>query len=267
MNYSTSNLFNMPIKISWKLAVLSAIALTGIIFVFLQAPIPQSQEYHHFADDRELFGIPNFWNVISNLPFIITGLWGILFLLGQKTNNRPDTAKFVFFSGILLTAFGSVWYHLHPDNQTMVWDRLPMTIAFMAFFSIIISECIDEQTGRKLLFALLFLGLLSVCYWQLTESRGHGDLRFYFLVQFLPMVLIPLMLLLFKPKEIPALCFWLVLLAYVVAKVFETADVEVYTSTGSISGHSVKHVIAAVAPFIFLLGLKRVRFKKGNVLT
>lgn len=247
----------MPLKLSWKHVTLIGVACIVIVLVFLSDPIPQSQEYHLFADDRTLLGIPNFWNVISNLPFVITGLLGIVFLLRKQSRRIPDIGSLVFFTGILLTAFGSVWYHLHPDNNTMVWDRLPMTIAFMAFFSIIIRECMDEDTGKKVLFPLLFMGLLSVCYWQLTESRDHGDLRFYFLVQFLPMILIPLILLLFKAKGRSTVYFWLVLLAYVIAKVFETEDVELYMATGSISGHSIKHVIAALAPLIYLICLKK----------
>lgn len=246
----------MSLKISWKHVLLAAVSLVGIILVFMQAPIPQSQEYHHFADDQQLFGIPNFRNVMSNVPFVIAGIWGIVFLLRKQRSANLDTGSLVFFFGILFTAFGSVWYHLHPDNETMVWDRLPMTIAFMAFFSVLIRECLDTETGKKLLWPLLFLGLLSVCYWQMTEQRGQGDLRFYFLVQFLPMFLIPLILLLFKSRGLPKVYFWLVLLAYVIAKVFEIKDAEVFDATG-ISGHTIKHLMAVIAPLIYLAGLKK----------
>lgn len=253
----------MSLKISWKHVLLAAVSLTGIILVLMQAPIPQSQEYHHFADEQQLFGIPHFRNVMSNVPFIIAGTWGIVFLLRTRKPSNLDTGSLVFFFGILLTAFGSVWYHLHPDNHTMVWDRLPMTIAFMAFFSVLIRECLDAQTGNKLLWPLLFLGLLSVCYWQMTEQRGQGDLRFYFLVQFLPMCLIPLILLLFKSRGLPNVYFWLVLLAYVIAKVFELKDAEVFDATG-ISGHTIKHLVAAIAPLIYLAGLKSRRPSKTH---
>jgi hypothetical protein len=239
-----------------KYALLAAIALAGITLALLKDPIPQSAEYHRFTDDRNLCSIPNFWNVMSNLPFVIIGISGIAFLLRKRKEATLDAGSLAFFSGILLTGFGSVWYHLHPDNHTLIWDRLPMTIAFMAFFSVIIRECVHTETGKKLLWPLLFLGVLSVYYWQMTESRGQGDLRFYFLVQFLPMLLIPVILLLFKSRGLPKIYFWLVLLAYVIAKVFEIKDAELFHSTG-MSGHTIKHLMAAVAPLIFLVGLRK----------
>jgi hypothetical protein len=247
----------MPLNISWKHATLLGVACFGIIFVFLSAPISQSQAYHHFADDRNFYGIPNFWNVVSNVPFMMVGAWGMVCLLRKRNRSAVDIGSLTFFAGILLTAFGSIWYHLHPYNHTMVWDRLPMTIAFMAFFSIVIRECMDKKIGKNVLFLLLFIGMLSVWYWHLTENRGHGDLRFYLLVQFLPMVLIPLILLLFKAEGRSSRYFWLILIAYVIAKVFESADAEVFTATGSISGHSIKHAVAALAPLIYLLFLSK----------
>lgn len=240
---------------SFKYSLLAAIALAGIILALSKEPIPQAPHYHGFADSRSLYGIPNFWNVMSNLPFVIIGLSGIIFLIRKRRERLCDTGSLAFFAGIFLTGFGSVWYHLHPDNHTLIWDRLPMTIAFMAFFSITIRECLHVETGKRMLWPLLFLGMLSVYYWQLTESGGHGDLRFYFLVQFLPMLLIPLILLLFRSHGLPKLYFWLVLLAYVMAKILEMNDAEVFQLAG-ISGHTIKHLMASVAPLLFLLGLR-----------
>ena len=47
--------------------------LYGLMFVSLIALLPlppllQNQDYHQFADQRELFGIPNFWNVSRICP-------------------------------------------------------------------------------------------------------------------------------------------------------------------------------------------------------
>src|SRR5258708_1963065 len=110
--------------------------------MLIQARFPQDSRYHNFADQRHLLGIPNFWNVISNAPFLVVGvlgLWALLF--GRPTGILPELkAGYVaFFLGTALVAFGSSYYHLRPDNETLFWDRLPMTIAFMSFFAVVIA--------------------------------------------------------------------------------------------------------------------------------
>ncbi len=253
----------MFLKTPFRYALLGGISLAAAVLVLLRDPLPQDPHYHCFADGRALCGIPNFWNVVSNLPFLVVGLSGSMVLLRKGKGEGRDAGSLVFFLGILLTGFGSVWYHLHPDNHTLIWDRLPMTVAFMAFFSVIIRECMHEETGKNMLWPLLFLGMLSVYYWQMTERRGQGDLRFYLLVQFLPMLLMPLILLLFNKKGFPKMYFWLVLLAYVIAKAFELKDAELFQVAG-ISGHTIKHLMAAVAPLIFLAGLLFSKNREAN---
>lgn len=243
-----------------RLYVLLALLAAGIFGAFLSEPLAQSPAYHHFADARTLCAIPNFWNVVSNLPFLVFGLLG----LGQIAFKRPQgmflaltLAYLVFYTGIFFTGFGSAYYHLNPSNETLFWDRLPMTVAFMAFFSIVVGEFISLPAARKLLLPLLLTGIASVVYWHFSEKNGHGDLRFYLLVQFLPIVLIPLILLLFRRKTDTNFYPWLVIFTYLVAKLFETYDHQFFALTGHLSGHTVKHLAAALAPFLFLLGLLR----------
>jgi hypothetical protein len=229
-----------------RLALLAALSLVALVALWLQGPIPQHPAYHRFADTRTLLGIPNFWNVASNLPFLLFGLWGLarvargpLDALAQA--QRP--AWLVFFLGATVVGFGSGAYHLHPDNATLVWDRLPMTLAFMALFALLIGEHLDVRWGRRLLWPLLVVGLASVLWWKLTEARGHGDLRPYAAVQFLPLILIPGLLLAFpKPGRGP---LWLVLALYVLAKALEHWDAAILAATGVTGGHAIKHVAAA----------------------
>jgi len=186
-----------------RLKIILAIIVTTIIAIFNIEPITQNPAYHHFADQRRILHIANFFNVLSNLPFVIIGIMGIrLVALRQATGGLAELQAMylVFFIGVFLTGFGSAYYHFQPDNQTLVWDRLPMTIAFMALFSAIIGEYISVQLAQKLFVPLLILGITSVIYWHLTELDGHGDLRAYLLVQFLPILLVPLILLLFESK-------------------------------------------------------------------
>jgi hypothetical protein len=236
--------------------LLLGIALVGTLAVIAYGPIPQPPGYHAFADQRRIFGIANFWNVASNLPFLAVGLAGLLALRGRPTRGvlpalRP--AYFVFFLGTILVAFGSGYYHLAPSDESLAWDRLPMTISFMAFFPILVGEQIRPELGARLLLPLLMTGVLSVIYWRIT-----GDLRPYVLVQFLPIVLAPLLLLLFSSALTRVWLLWMVLAAYAVAKLLEMFDAPIFRFLHGLSGHSLKHVVAAVGTcFVLLAATKR----------
>jgi hypothetical protein len=247
----------------YKLAGLVGFTLLAITVVFFLPPIPQDPAYHDFVDQRTLYGVPNFWNVASNLPFVIAGLLGLLLLNRRQTvdGGLPElySAYQVFFVGVLLTGFGSAWYHLSPTNETLVWDRLPMTLAFMAFFSMVLGENLSPGLGKRLLWPLLLVGVLSIVYWHITESAGHGDLRPYGLVQFLPMVLIPVILLTFRSRLSGAAFLWAMVGSYVVSKLAEYYDAEIYAAIGSLSGHSVKHIIAAGGTLFIYYALRRRR--------
>ena len=241
-----------------KKHLLLAVSLIGICSLYFIGPIPQDTCYHNFSDNKMLFGITNFWNVISNIPFFIIGALGMIYTIKEmKTSNPLFWNCFIFFLGIFLTAMGSGYYHLNPTNKTLVWDRLPMTISFMAFFSIIIGDCITITAGKKSLLPFLSIGFLSIIYWQLTEQRGACDLRFYALVQFLPIMLMPIILLLHKSKLNIKTYYWLILLVYAIAKVFEANDNEVFRNLHLISGHTIKHIVASIAPLLFFCALKK----------
>lgn len=230
--------------------LLLALALAMTVAVFAQAPIRQSLAYHAFADARTLLGVPNFWNVASNLPFLAVGLAGLAWLPANLPSIdrvlRPAYAT--LFLGVALVALGSGGYHLHPDNASLVWDRLPMTLAFMAFFAIVLGEHVALRLGGLALLPLLAAGVASVLYWRATD-----DLRPYALVQFLPVLLIPLLLLLYPRKGSGAL--WIALGCYVLAKGLEQFDAAVYAALGrAISGHSLKHLAAAAGMYALLAG-------------
>lgn len=165
--------------------------------------------------------------------------------------------SFVFFLGIFFTGIGSSYYHFCPTNQTILWDRLPMTISFMSFFSIVIGEFICVRTGKKILLPLVIVGLMSVFYWQISESRGNGDLRFYAVIQFLPIILIPIIILFYGNDTNRKNYFWLILIFYAIAKLFEATDEFVFNLNHFISGHSLKHFTAAVGPLLFLIVLSK----------
>lgn len=246
---------NYPLK---KHHVLLFISFFGILITLFIAPIAQNPSYHAFADQRASMSIPNFWNIISNIPFLFVGIFGVFLILKNNKRIDPQQVKlvFTFFVGVFLTGIGSVYYHHNPSNETLFWDRLPMTISFMAFFAIVISEFISVKIGARLFIPLLISGILSLLYWQFTESNGVGDLRLYILVQFLPIVLITVILILYKNHN-KSVLYYLILSTYLLAKFFELNDGLIFSTSHIISGHSIKHIIAAIAPLLFLFGLTK----------
>ena len=231
-------------------ACLAAIAAGVLLFV---PPVHQDESYHLFADQRTILGIPNFWNVISNLGFLAIGLWGLRALGSRQAFGQQweRVAYGVLLAGVVLTAFGSAYYHLHPDSGTLVWDRLPMTLSFLSLFTTTIGERIDSRLGRMLLAPLLVMGVLSVVYWKAT-----GDLRPYGLVQFLPLLAIPAMLLWLPPRYTGSGWIWAMAGFYALAKVVELWDAPIgaVVATG---GHPWKHLFAAAAIACYVTGVER----------
>lgn len=152
-----------------------------------------------------------------------------------------------FAIGLILTAIGSAYYHLAPDNSRLVWDRLPMTIVFMSYVSALISERINIYLGLGLWPILLGMGFYSVLFWYASELRGVGDLRFYIGVQAFTLLVTLVMLAVPSPYNRT----WdlaIVLLFYVLAGLFELFDHQIYKLNGGmIGGHTLKHVAGAIS--------------------
>jgi hypothetical protein len=222
--------------------------------LFILPPIPQDVHYHNFADVQTFLGIPNFMNVVSNFPFILIGIYGLIKIAAIQQPVFPKSALVVFFIAVFFTGIGSAYYHWHPDNNTLLWDRLPMTITFMSLLSAIVSLHMEEWSGKMVLYPLLLAGVGSVLYWYITELNGKGDLRPYVLVQFYPMLFIPLILFLYPVKGTGIKLLLPMIGFYAVAKYVEYADHVLYSYVGWISGHTVKHLFAALAtvPVLFV---------------
>ena len=250
---------------NWRLMLVMALSVPILVWVAAMDPVPQPVEYHQFADQRTLVGIPHFWNVVSNLPFAVVGLLGCWWLMrgGRASAAFVDpserTAYLVFFAGDILTCFGSAWYHAAPSNDTLVWDRLFMSLMLGSIFAIVVTEFINPRVGRRMLVPMVVLGVGSVLYWAYSESVGRGDLRLYLLVQFYPMLAIPVTMMLFESRYTHSSMFWVLWGLYGLAKVAELGDARIFEWTGIWSGHTVKHLIAASASFVPLYSLQRRR--------
>ena len=234
------------VRVSWRLWILATVIAGGVVGAFWLSPIAQDPTYHEFSDRRALAGIPNFWNVFSNLPFVLVGAFGLTRAF-DLSRSASRTAYLILCIGVIFVGFGSAYYHYGPSTSTLLWDRLPMAVAFMALFSLVVSDRVSERLGGVMLWPLIFAGVASVGYWYWSELQGRGDLRAYGVVQFLPVVLIPLMLLLYRGQGLSAPLLWGTLVMYALAKSAEHFDQIIYESIRFLSGHSLKHLLAAIA--------------------
>src|SRR5271167_2097985 len=234
----------MPLTPKSSAALLvGATAVVGIA-ACLAPRVAQPLSYHQFADHRSWLGIANFGDVASNLPFAVAGIWGIWVLWRGSVDFVDVRERWpygILFAGLILTALGSGYYHLAPDNERLVWDRLPMTLGFMSLVAAIIMERISLKAGLVLLPVLLVVGIASVVQWHWSEVRGAGDLRFYAAVQVYAVVVI-LLALEMAPRYTRTYDLAIVGGFYVLAKILETWDGSVFSLGHLVSGHTLKHL-------------------------
>lgn len=231
-----------------KFALVLAALFAALV---LEAPIEQVPGYHDFADTRTLLGIPNFWNLVSNAPLLVAGLLGIG-LLARRPAAVAGIEWLVCFAGTALAALGSSYYHAAPDDAALVWDRLPIGIAFAGFFCALVSEYLDARAGRRLLAPALALAIGSILWW-----RSSGDLSLWIFVQAGPLLAIVLVLALFPGAARDRRWLASALACYAAAKLFELGDREAMGWTaGAVSGHVLKHLLAAAGVLCFYAMLK-----------
>lgn len=236
-------------KRTWAIVALSVLAVAAAL---LLPPSPQPPAYHDFADARRMFGVANFLDVTSNAAFLLVGIAGLIVAYRPRTRFRIGLERVlyaVFFAGVLLTAIGSVYYHLSPDNETLFWDRLPMTVAFMALIAAQVAERIDLRAGLLLLVPLLLLGVWSVLHWRATERAGAGNVIPYVVLQ--AYAVVALLVVAMTPSHYTrgADVYWVFAL-YVAAKILETFDRAFLDLGNLVSGHTLKHLAAALAGYV-----------------
>ena len=236
-----------------EIGFLIGLIILLLLAIFLPA-IAQNQNYHNFIDQRTFFRIKNASNTLSNLAFIVVGLWGLINFYKNKyikISNSFSVLLNLFFISIILTGLGSSYYHLSPNDFTLVFDRLALSFTFAVILAMLASIRISERSGFHTLAELIILAPLSVLLW-----NYNGNLTPYAVLQFGGIIIIILTLLLTKAqKQSP--CFTSLIILYGFAKVAEFYDVEIFNlSQNLISGHTLKHLIASIAVLVFISPLK-----------
>jgi hypothetical protein len=255
----------MTPRTTLRLLAAAAAAGVAVLYTFFPADL-QPKDYLPFADARTLLGIPNALDVLSNLPFLVVGILGLAACARARTGDDApfrtpwERGAFTFlFASIGAVAFGSSWFHLHPDDARLFWDRLPMTLAFMGLFGIVIAERVGVDAGRRLLPPLVLAGAGTALYW-----KAAGDLRPYVMVQFFPLLAIPFLLLSRPAAYTGSAELWIMIGLYAAAKGLESADRAIYGWGGLVSGHTLKHLAAAAACARLLSWIRRRRPAPGT---
>ena len=229
------------------LPMLVTVILSGA--ALWHGPIAQLPNYHDFADQTTSFGIPHFADVLSNLGFALVALWG-WWQLTPATHHaglKDCWAGYrLFLIGLFLTAIGSSYYHLAPDDASLVWDRLPIALACGGLLTGVRGDtCKRRSDGLAAVLAVF--AIASVAWWHFTGQSGVGDLRPYLLLQALPIILIPLWQWLYNIPRAERWAFAGALLLYVIAKFAELYDHELAAILGVVTGHTLKHLLATAA--------------------
>jgi hypothetical protein len=226
----------------WLPAAAMGVAIAAML---LHGRIAQPEHYHEFADTRTLFGLPNAADVLSNIGFALVGAWG-LWALRDRRHEASARGSLLFLLALVLTAFGSGFYHLAPDNARLFWDRLPIALACAGLLAAMHAETHELQPGWVLP-ALIAAAAASVLWWSLTESFGAGDLRPYLLLQGAPLVLIPAWQAIHGSPRRARAMLGIAILLYALAKVAELNDHAILDALGFLSGHTMKHLLAVAA--------------------
>ncbi|OGT03635.1 MAG: hypothetical protein A3F73_02380 [Gallionellales bacterium RIFCSPLOWO2_12_FULL_59_22] len=242
---------------------LLVITMAGLTWMLLP-PIAQPLQYHDFADRRACLGIANCFDTASNALFVLAGLAGLHFLSGVAGRRafidaREAIPYRLFFLAAILVGLGSGYYHLAPDNGRLVWDRAAISLALMSLFAAILCERVSLSAGLRLLPWLYAAGLGSAIYWGWSEAQGSGDLRAYGLMQLYPMLLVPLLLWLYPPRYSGDKDILTVIGLYLLALLCDFTDHQIAALAGAVSGHTLKHIVAALAMYWVVGRLRRRR--------
>ncbi|KAG8052861.1 hypothetical protein GUJ93_ZPchr0001g31181 [Zizania palustris] len=248
-------------------AIAGGAVLASALLLMATPRLRHSPALHLFADMRNLLGVPNTLNVITAYPLLLAGVPGlVLCLCGSGcfgiSLRWEALGWFLFYVGNVAAAFGSAYYHLKPDDDRLIWDRLPMMISASSLLSILVIERVDERAGLSCLLSLLCLILVSSAC-----ERVLDDMRLWVVLNSAPCIAIPAMLFLFPPKYTHSRFWFIAIGFYLLARFEGLADRKVYSvNRYFISGHSLEHLCFAMVTLILtvMLSFRNIKIARDS---
>ena len=238
----------------------------GLLAAVFGPSAAQPTHYHAFADQRVLLGLPLAMDVLSNLPFAIAAAWGLLALYRSPAHTQSVGDKSqaslaaLFFLGLLVTSICSGYYHLLPNDPSLALDRLGMVIAFAGLLGVAVADRVSSRGGIATAAFVLAAGPLTVGIW-----ADSGNLLPWVLLQGGGMLLIAAVAVCRPVNDSWSLPLLPVVIFYAAAKLCELGDHQVFEWTGEmISGHSLKHIVAAFAAWPVIAAIYRQRIRPAD---
>lgn len=245
--------FGLVLLALWLLAAVLGPILLTLPSHGLEALHPHG---HPFVDARMFWGIPNFMDVLSNVPLLLAGLLGVGVLQvrrGTQILPAVQLAMTVFFVGLMLTGLGSAWYHWAPDAQGLVLDRLGMAVTFAGALALAVSERVSVAAASVTLRMSLMVALLSA-----VMPLSHDNVWPWAVVQFGGMALMGWLSMQKPVAGAMGVRIGVLLALYAVAKLFELGDQAIFHATGElVSGHTLKHLVAALAVLPVVMAVRQ----------
>ena len=218
-------------------------------------PVALDISPYHFACDGEIFGIPHFWNLLTNVPLLLLGVHGLRRARKLARDGRAVSFNWIgIWISTIAIGLGSIAYHGWLTPWGLALDRIAIS-GLIAFF---LAHTADVALGigpsRRLSFGLLVACQATVLVWILGGTAWiYGVLQAVGGVAVLavfvrggwrarrglgPLSVSP------RPVYLFALCYGL-------AKLFELYDEPVCELTGFLGGHPIKHVFSALGILAF----------------
>jgi len=240
---------------------LPAIITIGMVAIMaLHGPIADPAHYHEFADQSAVSGIPHAADVFSNAGFALVAIWGWLTLRPRRASEQLRAGwpgYRLFLLGLFLTAFGSAYYHLAPDNARLIWDRLPIALVCAGLLAGVRGDIKGGSKSEIEVIVLALYAVASVAWWVISDSNGAPDLRPYLLLQLSALILIPLWQAIYRAPRSDRIAFGAAMGLYALAKLAEVFDHQIAAALGFVTGHTLKHLIATAATAAVVWGLNR----------